>query len=211
MKYTLKLIETDKQIRDKVMKVLQPQMAKFIKATIPKLKNKIVPMLSTAIVGSPEYESILNGKLKYEFGIPDSYFKLEGLLGIWLNNIQIEYNPPKIAGSYVKTSISVNMIKSDFSDVLGSDYAQVIDSKRGYGLFWLEWLLLDGRKTIVPDHEVALGPSSRSRTGFALMVSSNNDWSVPDEYAGTIKDNWITRAIDTIQPDILNILKDSLK
>lgn len=210
MKFKLKLIETDKQIKDRIMKVLQPEMAKFIKSTVPKLKNKIVPMLSTAIVSSPEYESILNGKLKYEFGIPDSYLRLENLLSIWLNNINIEYNPPNISTNFVRTSVSISLVKSDFSDVLGSDYAQVIDSKRGYGLFWLEWLLLDGTKTIVKNQEVVLGPSNNSRTGFALMKDSDNDWSVPNEYAGTIQDNWITRAITTIEPDIYQALKESL-
>jgi hypothetical protein len=211
MKFSLKLIETDKQIRQKVMKILQPEMAKFLKGIVPKLKSKIVPIVTTAIVSSPEYESILNGKLKYEFGIPDSYLKLEGLLSIWLNNISITYNPPKISNNFVLSSISINMIKADFSDVLGSDYAQVIDTNRGYGLFWLEWLLLDGRKTIVKDREVTLGPSKYSRTGFALMTESARDWSVPSEYAGTIKDNWITRAIDNAAEDVNSLLKDVIK
>jgi hypothetical protein len=211
MKFSIKLVETNKQIRDKVMKALQPEMAKFMKNIVPKLKSKIVPILSTAIVSAPEYESILNGKLKYEFGIPDSSFKLQGLLSIWLNNIQIQYLPPKISNSFINSSISINMIKADFSDVLGSEYAQVIDTARGYGLFWLEWLLLDGRKAIVQDREVVLGPNKYSRTGFAVMSPSRKDWSVATEYAGTMQDNWITRAVDTAAEDVDNLLRSVLK
>ena len=98
------------------------------------------------------------------------------------------------------------MIRSDFSDVLSSDSGFVIDALRGYQLPWLEWLLLEGNKAIISKQEVIIGPNKFSRTGLAIMRPSNKSWRVPSEFAGTIKDNWITRAIDNSESQINELL-----
>jgi hypothetical protein len=148
----------------------------------------------------------MNGKLKYEFGIPDPATKLSGLLDIWSDNIQYQYMKPNITGSKIKGFFSANTIRIDFADVLYTDYALVIDNLRGYNLPWLEWLLLEGNKTIISKHSVSLRPSQFSRTGNALMIESNKSWSVPSEFSGTSQDNWITRALDDAESDIENLL-----
>ena len=131
---------------------------------------------------------------------------LNEILNIWTNNIVINYKSPSINSSQIKASFSVSIIRADFSDVLSNDAALVIDSLRGYSLPWLEWLLLEGNKTIVKNQEVILRPSRFSRTGMALMQESNKSWKVPSQYAGTISNNWITRAIDDNEGVINNFL-----
>jgi hypothetical protein len=133
------------------------------------------------------------------------------LLEIWSKNIQINYSAPKISNNMIRGSFSASMIRVDFSDVLYSDYAIVYDSLRGYSLPWLEWLLLEGNKTIIKNQNVVLGPSRSSRTGFALMRESPTSWKVPSEYAGTITDNWITRALDNGQDSINEAIEKALQ
>jgi hypothetical protein len=70
----------------------------------------------------------------------------------------------------------------------------------------LEWLLLEGNKTIIKNQQVIVRPSKFSRTGMALMQESNKSWKVPSQYAGTIRNNWITRAIDDNEGIINNFL-----
>ena len=36
-------------------------------------------------------------------------------------------------------------------------------------------------------------------------------WGVPPEFAGTIKKNWITEAIDSIEDQVQNLLAKSLR
>jgi hypothetical protein len=211
MLFKIKLLESDKQIAQNILKALLPDISNYLKDVIEYLKNNLPPVVRGAIVNTPEYQSLLNGQLKYEFGIPDPSSKLASLLTVWSTNIKINYSPPTISSSKIKASFSANMIKADFSDVLYTDYAAVYDTVRGYSLPWLEWLLLEGNRTIIKNQSVVLGPSKSSRTGFALMRDSSSSWRVPSEYSGTITDNWITRAIDSAENDINAVLERALQ
>lgn len=207
MQFSLKILETNDQIKKDILKALLPQVQSFMDNGINKLKTELPSLIRLAIINTPEYESLLNGKLMYEFGIPDSSSKLAGLLDIWSTNIHYQYMRPTISGNSIKGFFSANCIRIDFADALYSDYGIIVDAKRGYTLPWLEWLLLDGNKTIVSKYEVAIGPNPYSRTGQAIMRSSKRSWKVPAEFAGTSRDNWITRAIDSIENDIDNLVQ----
>lgn len=211
MNISIKLSDSNSEIYKKILDALLPQITQYMNGVVQKLKFEISPIIEQAIRNSPEYEAILVGKLKYELGIPDPSVKLEGLIDIWLNSIEYNYNKPIISNNKIKSSFSVNMIRVDFSDVLSTDFAKVVDTIRGYELPWLQWLLLDGTKTIISDYEVLFGQNRASRTGFAIMTPSNNSWRVPSNYAGTIGDNWITRAIDSASPQIQNILDNAIQ
>lgn len=209
MKISLKILESDKQISIMIANALKKQVDQFMTNALGKIKSELPIILRRAIEDSPEYNSILSGQLKYEFGIPDSSSKLQGLLDIWTNDVLVNYSPAITTNSgNLKTSISISMVKSDFSNVLGSSYGFVYDNKRGYALHWLEWLLLDGTMSIVPGYEVVIGPNKRSRTGMAVMSNKNGkSWNVPSYYAGSVNDNWITRAIRSSSKNIDRLLK----
>jgi hypothetical protein len=211
MNISLKLLDSNSQIYKNILGALLPEMNKYMADSIQKLKLSIPLIIEETIKNSPEYESILIGQLKYELGIPDPFRKLEGIINIWLANIQFNYSKPVVLNNSIKSSFSINMIKSDFSDVLSSDFAIVSDNIRNYDLPWLEWLLLDGTKTIVAEQEVVLGQNKASRTGFAVMRKSNKSWKVPAFYAGTISNNWITRAIDNASSRIEGALMGAFK
>ena len=210
MKISLKLLESEQQIQTKIVNALLPQVKKFMTKSITKLQTSLPPLLESAIFNSPEYSSIVSGKLRLELGIPDGQSKIAGLISVWINNMNYEYYPPTIVNNKIRSKIAVYGVRSDFGDVLGTDYAFVTDQLRGYKLPWLEWLLLDGTKTIVPSHEVFFGPNSRSRTGLAIMKYSSSGWGIT-EFSGTQNDNWITRAIDSASSDINKILEEIFK
>lgn len=210
MRMKLKILESDAEIIDSINKLLIDDCNDFMKNALSKIKNELPNIVTESIMNTPEYNSLLNGQLKYEFGIPDPATKISGLLQIWSTNIVYQYNKPTIVGKKIKGSFSANTIRVDFSDVLYTDYAEVQDYVDGYRLPWLQWLLLEGNKVIVKKQEVVLGPSNRSRTGFALMRSSNANWKVPSQYAGTESDNWITRAIDNAESRINELLTRAL-
>lgn len=206
MRFDLKILESDSEIAKKILDALLPQINNYMNDSIAKIKNPIKEIVGNAIRNSPEYDAIARGQLSYELGIPDPFTRMDGLISIWLNNVQFNYNKPIIANNKIKASFSVNMIKVDFSDVLFSDFAKVDDFRRGYSLPWLEWLLLEGNKIIVPKYEVLFGANRASRTGFALMKESTRSWRIPSTYAGTINNNWITRALDSASSDIKSLL-----
>ena len=207
MKFNINIVETDKQISDQILSALIPQIDKYLKNSLQSVRKELPGIIKNILINSPEYVSLIGGQLQYEFGIPDPANKLSEIFDIWTNNISINYKAPTASAGKIRASFSVSMIRSDFADVLSSDASLVIDNLRGYSLPWLEWLLLEGNKTIVSKQEVVIGPNKFSRTGFAIMRQSNKSWKVPAQYAGTIRNNWITRAIDdneSIIEDLLN-------
>lgn len=205
MKFKTRILETEKEIGQRIGNALIPEVRVYIARVQKRIKEQLPIVIQKVIVASPEYSSIIGGSLKYEFGIPNPSQKLAGLLSVWTNNIRVTFSPPVvISGGTIKSSLTVEMIKSDFSDVLETDYAFVNDQRRGYSLPWLRWLLLDGSYPLVKNHQVMLGSNPRSRTGMAVMVEEpSQSWSVPKRFAGTINDNWITRSLE-LSKDLIN-------
>lgn len=197
-----KLLDSAKVINQNILKALLPETNKYLVKVVNKLKTTLPLVVKATITNSPEYQSLLSGQLKYEFGIPDSQDKVANLIELWSTRININYNPLRISNNQLKGSFSASMIRIDFSDVLYSDYAIVVDNFRGYSLPWLEWLLLKGNSTIIKNQRVIIGPNKASRTGLAVMRDSSASWKVPSQFAGTIDDNWITRALDSAESNI---------
>lgn len=206
MQLKLKILEDNATITNSILTAMLPEVTSYMNNGVNLIKQKLPLIIQVAIIDTPEYESILSGQLKYEFGIPNSSSKLAGLLNIWSSNILYTYNKPSITGNKITASFSAQTIKADFSDVLYTDYASMTDSLRGYSLPWLEWLLLEGNKIIISKYNVVMGPNKFSRTGEAVMAPSNKSWKVPSQFSGTISDNWITRAIDNAEADIKTLL-----
>ena len=103
------------------------------------------------------------------------------------------------------------MMKSDdLNGLIYTDFASVIDDD-GYVLPWLEWLLLEGQSIIVKNYEVLYTKSASSRSGMALMQPSKSSWRVPSQFAGTEKNNWTTRAINSVEDNIYIIIQKNIE
>ncbi len=207
MRIDIKLLGSNKDISNSILKALLPQCSEYMESKISAIKNGISDITNKAIKSSVEYGSILNGQLKYELGIPDPATKLAGLLDIWSKDVKVQYAKPRIVNNQIKSSLSASTIRIDFADVLYTDYAIVQDGVRGYTLPWLQWLLLEGNRTIVKNYSVLMGANKFSRTGYAIMTDSRSSWRVPDQFSGTVNNNWITRAIDGVGGEVQDLLK----
>lgn len=211
IKGSLKLVETTSEINKRLLSTLLPQVDSYFKGVFDKVSSEIQNIVINNIKIAPEYDSLLSGRLKAEFGLPDSDSRVASILDFW-KNIEVNYKAVKIKNnSSLSANFSINMIKSDYSDVISLSASTFITEK-GSELNWLEWLLLFGNKTIIKDYEIKLGPNPRSRTGLAVMQGViSGKWSVPAEFAGTMNNNWITRAIDNADGEINKLLLDSLR
>jgi hypothetical protein len=211
MKLSLKILEKNSEVEKAIVKALLPETVSFMNKASSYVKNNINPIIKQSIEDQPEYDSLVNGQLRLELGIPDASQRIEELISAWINNTIVEYKPPQIFNSKIKSSFTIKMIKTDFSDVLNSSLANIERNISGASVPWLQWLLLDGTALLVDNYEVYIGPNSRSRTGAAIMKASEGEgWSMPSQYAGTIADNWITRALDASKPNIQQLLEKAL-
>jgi hypothetical protein len=204
------LKETDSEISRKIVDILKPQIDQYFKDILQTIQPKLVTLVMDAIRNAPEYDSLANGRLKAEFGIPNSVGRVESILKFW-ENIEVKYKKVSRKGDGLVGGFSLQMIKSDFSDVISLPDA-ILTTEKGTALNWLEWLLLFGNQVIIKDYNVQLGSFNRSRTGMAIMSGAiSGKWSVPSEFAGVITNNWITRSIDSVSNEIESLFLNSMK
>jgi hypothetical protein len=204
MKINIKLLESNKEINNKIITAIISHLGSVINNAIPQIKNDIQGFIVDALKQEPEYQSLLNGVLRGEFGIPDTSI-VEDIVLKLSQAIEITINPIKKSTTGVSGGITVNIIKSnDLSGVINDASAYVKDTDRGYSLPWLEWLALKGGEILVKNYSIDVKNTKNSRSGMAIMVSSSDSWRVPPAFAGTEDNNWITRALSTT---ISNITK----
>jgi len=210
MLISFKLLDSSSEITNKILQSLLPEVRRILSNSQNRIKSKLADVFSSAIKSSPEYNSIVNGTLGYELGLPDGDSRINRLISAWSNNMYVRFNQPQIKASRIISSLSISMVQADLSDVLDSEAAVLIDDRTGSRVDWLYWLSLLGDTTIVKDYEFELGPSPYSRTGGGIMRMGGR-WQVPSQYSGTIANNWITRSIDSVEDQVYSILEQSLK
>ena len=189
------------------------EISKNVKRKAPRIKTIITEQIRKAVrealVSTPEYQSILQGKLKAELGIPQSDTRIITIIDTWVNNISVKVKSAKSP----LLLIDIGIIQDDYGDVLSLPAAQyTYQSKHGQGeIPWLKWLLLEGDKRIITKYEFSSNPRG-SRTGMGIMVrKSRGAWQVPPEFSGTSVDNFATRALGNIESVIDKIVEKAVK
>jgi len=173
------------------------------------ITDKIRTTVREGLVATPEYQSVVQGKLRAELGIPNSDARIVSIVDTWVNNIIVKVKTSK--NPFL--SIEIGMIQDDYGDVLSLPAAQyTYSSKRGSGTIpWLKWLLLEGDKRIVTKYEFSNNPRG-SRTGRGIMISkAKGSWQVPPQFSGTAVDNFATRSLDGIEHKIDKIVEAIIK
>jgi hypothetical protein len=210
MRISLNLLESDSQIRSLILNSIISQLKQTIAKSIPKINNDLKILVKQALKEEPEYQSLVGGKLRAEFGIPDSN-SVDSVVEALGNTLEITQSPLVAGPSGIKGGFILYMMKSsDMGGIIYTDIASSIDSK-GYSIPWLEWLLLKNNQILVKNYEVRYTNSSRSRSGMALMYHSDSNWRVPPEFAGSITNNWTTRAVDRIESKVYDTIKKHIE
>lgn len=211
MKFNVKLLESNSVIRKSIMEGLASHMDSVLSKSMGQIQNKLRALIESALKQEPEYISLTSGQLRLDFGIsnPD---QVNNVVSKLADTVSISKKTISINNSGLSGGFSLNAIKADdFNGVLTDENAMVVDGTKGYSLPWLEWLLLRGNKIIVKNYEVKVGPNPTSRTGMAVMVESDKNWRVPPEFVGTISNNWTTRAIQRIEPNLVKLIQQEIE
>jgi hypothetical protein len=75
-------------------------------------------------------------------------------------------------------------------------------------LHWLDWLLRQGSAVIVSGYQYT--PKRDGRSGGGVMTMGSL-WRVPPQFAGTLQNNFITKALSNREKELTVILKDVFK
>lgn len=212
MQLSIELLETDAQISRKILQEIADQFNKDVSGKLPSITQKIKLVTIEHLKSTFIYESLISGDLAGHFGLPVLTRRnmVDNIVKTIAGNIEIEYNMIRVRGIDFTGGITIQVLLSNFSDILSMTEA-FVTTERGQSLPWLEWLLIHGNKIIVSQHEIHL-IGGKGRSGRGIMVKNDASiWRVPPAFSGTIRNNWLTRAF-LEQPDIyLNKIKDILE
>ena len=213
MKDVIARIKLESGFSSKFQSNVLREITKKIRRQAPKIKititDSIRRVVREALVSTPEYQSIVQGKLRAELGIPEADSRIISVIDEWVNNIKVTVK----AGTSPLLLIDIGIIRQDYGDVLSLPAAQYnYASSRSQGQIpWLKWLLLEGDKRIITKYEFVSNPK-KSRTGMGIMVSKERgSWQVPPEFSGTSVNNFATRALGNIGNIIDNIIEQAVK
>lgn len=154
---------------------------------------------AAALAADPAVASLLSGELLGALGIPGVAERWAAVAGRVAASIAVTARPCRVAGAKVVGGVDVGILPADYADLLGLDAAAYTSRPSGEAIPWLDWLLTRGHSVVVAGYDCFydLTPAERakSRTGLALMRRGDS-FQVPPAYAGTVDDNFLTRAFD---------------
>lgn len=212
MQLSLTIQEGEAQIAKLIIDAIRAELNSVLLSASTSIQQRARKLFEERLIASETWRDLDGGELQGELGIPlDVKTRLHNILLIWLQNIIVNYIPLMGNANGLRGGIKLNMLKSDWSDVINSPDASII-TDRGGVLWWLEWLLTYGSQIIVKEYDVVASTSPRSRSGMALMFKhvKRGYWMVPPRFQGTTNNNFVTQVLDTMDNDIENIIEDEI-
>ena len=210
MNFQLRLLQSVSEIRQLILEQIRDFLQPRLSRASSNITQEIQVLVAEALRQEPEYQSLASGQLKAELGLPDTTM-VDAIVLALSQSIEVTNNPIVIKQSGLGGGFTLRMIKSDDLGGVISNANAIIDSAGG-SVQWLEWLTLRGNEILVRDYKVQFGPNRNSRSGMAIMRPSlNSNWRVPPQFAGTEKNNWITRAIERIENNVYDLIIKSVE
>jgi hypothetical protein len=196
---TVDLSGFEKQINAEIKRMIRA----IIVSASPSIQVKVGDILEDAIRSSPEYISLLGGKLYHELGVLNAQSAFSEIIAVIKKNIEVRYiNTPGALGG-----ISISYIRKNNDDVLSIPSAKFI-SEGGFAVEWLNWLLTKGDSIILIQYHYRGIVTPKSRTGQGLMIKGGQ-WRVPPEFSGTKDNNFLTRSCSS--PDVIQKIAGSVQ
>lgn len=184
-----------------------------LKSSRVDIENEIGNLFERSVKASTEYKSMTSGVLKKDLGLIDPVDYLDDIINTIKENIVIKDTPIPNRSPINKGGISINLIRSSYRDILSLDGSS-FTSKKGYLIKWLQWMLTQGDDVIIDNYVVSHNdyPSPPSRTGEALMFKRPGGvYRIPPQFSGLPGKNFLTRAIENKESEIVSILERCLE
>jgi len=201
-----KLIEGARAIALKINKGLANIFNKRIFRQANSIESQIKPLISAALLSSPEIQSLSSGTLRIDFGLTQD--PSADIVNTITNSLSVQVQRAIATASGIKGGVLITLQPTDYSNLFSLPSAVQITEK-GEVLPWLEWLLTLGQQLVIADFGVEYG--AYGRTGEGRMTEGAAPFKVNSQYAGTVDNNFITRAVEKISPQIRNIIIKALK
>jgi hypothetical protein len=169
-----------------------------------KTKSKIHAFVERCVAEQPEIDSLKaggQGSLAAQFGIPAGQESsvTDSIVAaiVAATKVNITRFNRQLQGK-----IEISFQPADFANLLALPGGSV-NTNLGVKLDWLHWLLQEGNRVIIVGYEYVSNNNGRSRGG---VMRTGESWRVPTQFAGTLEDNFITRAFANREKELQGLL-----
>jgi hypothetical protein len=210
LKANLKIVDAD------VFATAAMKEAAKIKFSLTKdIKPEIKAIITQALMNSPTVKDLQSGKLRDDFGLFGNLVEtaVSNIIEVLVENINLQITG---TGKKKKSGSSVNlkMMPDDIStlySVAGGSY----QTDKSETVNWLEWLLTRGSRVVVKDFWLFQHAKGKTRSGgkeimVKISKTKRDPFRVDPAHAGTPKDNFVTRAINSVKDDIMLVVSSSV-
>lgn len=174
------------------------------------VKGRVINIVRASLYDSTTIKSLLNGTLRDDFGLTSSMSTaaVAQILTYISTSIEVEI---KKSGKYSKVILHI-IGEKDITNIVNLSSGS-FESKGG-SVPWLYWLLTRGTEVVVGDFWLFAEATGRTRSGGTKIMKKiestvRDPFRVDPSHAGTIDDNFITRAIQSVFKDILDAVAES--
>ena len=197
-----------------IMREITAKLNRNVRKIHARIELGVKQAVRDLLFNAPEVSELMGGILQAQLGVTNPTSRITSIIDTWVNNIEIStvVHKRKLKEGPLLT-INIKILRQDYSDVLLLPES-AYDSVGPRGTFiieWLRWLLLEGDKTIA-NYFFMPGNMRQSRTRLGIMVNKQGGrWSVPPQFRGTEKDNFVTRALADLDKAIDSIVQMEIK
>lgn len=193
------LKENSQQIQRKIFEATRNYLNQKFPGMLKDFEDAAKKRIFYSVILQPEWESIRSGTLRVELGLVDGENRLYSILDYWLQNIEAKFTKFK-AGNNLTGGVKLIAVNNNYADILSLPEANLVTEK-GENLPWLKWLLTAGSQILIGDYSFEF-QAGRGRTGGGFM-DLGGSWGISQNYSGISGDNFITRAIDSVQNELV--------
>lgn len=185
-----------------IEKSINQGIANYINQKISNNQNAIANGVRSLVPGwilsQPEIISLTSAdpnSLAGYFGIAgDTNQIASNIASSVANSLIFKFTP---FNSNLNGGFEIYIQPEDFTNLLGLTEGHTVYG--GGDLHWLDWLLTRGDEIIISNYQYN-PQTGLGRSGMGSMVSGGM-FRVPPQFSGTIKDNFVTRALTGMEQD----------
>ena len=206
---TINILETDSQIQSMINAAMAPLVNKHFNSKIPQIVKESREMAQSWISSQNVITSLLSASpesLAGAFGVsPSQVSSIVGsIVGAVSNSISVEV---KKFDQNLRGSLSINFQPAEFSNLISLRQGHTVYD--GGDLHWLKWLLTLGSAPIISNYDY-VASAGDGRSGLGVMKVGGS-FRVPPEYAGTMNNNFVTKAFADKGDQIVSMLERILR
>lgn len=210
------ILTSDRVIQQKLLDAIRKKVYESngfprIDKKFDKMLDEVYAVINEGLLNSQTFDSLVNGKLRADFGLDDE--KVSILPTIFIDLVEAFYQIQMLGDGDNVYRVEFTIKQREESDPYvqsAFNRAHYISQRSGELIEWLKWLLFSGTNGVVESfvvrYEVDKG---RSRLAF-MRKANGQSFSVDPEFAGTANSNMITKVLAQQKDKILAVFRKHL-